>query len=298
MTQQRTCHPARVATVGLLLGMLGLVGCGSGSPPAGKTQNTGSEKAPLASIPGSKPSTPESAAPPTESAVRFAGEFLTSLRDGKANPTQLTPAFKKIIAEPITEADRSQGYSDWATEQWLQAIGKRVGQGSPAAIPLGSDSVIVTVAPSATAGRTALRVIRSGTAWLVDWLHVAPAGVAIEFTGSGEVLAARWATATFLEPALAGETRLAEAALSAVGKAKLAPPLGGDDTTRGYNRGILGVKLSAFRGGAVGATLSRIDGSSATGDLLGVGGDRRTFTLKLVPGSTPDLRLVDDFDPK
>jgi hypothetical protein len=270
-------------TVPVLLLAAGLaVGCGGGSTAPKNTKDPDGKSGPVG------PSKDD----PVGGAVAAANEFLASVAAGKADPGKLTPAFKKVVADPVTEADKAQGYSDWAAEQWLKPFaGKVPTSGTGAAI--GPDRVVVT---AGQAGRAVLRMARAGGGWQVDWFHLAPPGAeAVSLTGGGDQLARAFTTVAFLDTALTNQRRLAEAVLTLGAKSRLAPPLG---DPIGYNRGVLGVRLSKFREAATGYRVGNPSAEQMTGVLTGPEHPNgRPFTLKLVQGRNPGEWLVDDFQP-
>lgn len=76
---------------------------------------------------GSRPAIlPVSALPPgpvtaanPQGAEGFVRSFVTAVNDGTATPAMLNPQFKKVIAQPVFEADRAAGYSDTGAASWL-----------------------------------------------------------------------------------------------------------------------------------------------------------------------------------
>ncbi|OWK41877.1 hypothetical protein [Fimbriiglobus ruber] len=282
-------------------GLTFAVGCNKSAPG----QKTGAAAAPVAAVPG----VPSAAAPggtPAGTTVdagpgagAFAKEFLQAIHDGKGNPAHLTAGFKKIVAEPKTEADTAAGFSDWAAEQWLKGLAARVGAGLNVTTAELPDGTTLATAAQAT-GRVILRLTKAAGKWQVEWLHVAPPGTGEELTGSGDALASRFATAAFIETALADkaldEYPLAVSLLSPALKARIAPPQDAGDAKRGYNAGILSLKMSSLHGGVTGYVVTARDGGAVSGDLLEAGGKKRPFTLKLTKG--PAGWAVDDFEVK
>jgi hypothetical protein len=279
MTPTRTGFAALLVAAGLA------VGCGGGST-APDNRSGSSTKA-------------SSKDDPADGAVVAAIEFLNSVFEGKADPAKLTPAFKKVVTDPAIEAEKAQGYSDWAAGLWLKELAGKVTPGTrgrTTGVAVDPSTVIVTSAPpdGGKVGRAVLRMAKVGDRWLVDWVHTAPPGSGVPLTGSGDQLARTFAATAFLDTALTREARLTEAVLTLAAKSRLAPPLG---DPIGYNRGVLGVKLANFRGDATGykGTLGTQTADLVTGTL--VGGAERPFTLKRVKGPNPGEWLVDDFQP-
>lgn len=312
MTVTRIVRPGRIVGIALLMG--GLLAGGCGKPGANPKPKAEAETPNTIVSPGG--TQVAAAAPPvppgqdpTPAATTFAREFLVAARDGKAAPAQLTESFKRVVAPPVLSADAERGYSDLVAEEWLQKLAGRVGPDGLAVAALTPDAAVASAPPPAgTAalpiGRSVLRVVKAADGWAVDWLHLAPPGSGNPqpLTGQGDELAARFAAAAVLETALAGAFAQTEVILSPALKARVAPPLGGDDMVRGYNRTILRQKLGGFRGNSSGYTVAKWDvagvSGTAAGDLLDPAGAKRPFALKLVRGPKPAEWLVDDFDPR
>lgn len=282
-------------------------GCGrTGTPPTPRaepaTPNTivrPGDAPPKLSIPAS----------PDPAAVAFLQEFLAAARSGKASPAQLTDTFKKVVAPPVLPSDTAKGYSDLVAEQWLDRLAGRVSPDGLSVATQSPDAVVASAPPPAAAaalpvGRCVLRVVKTADGWKADWLHVAPPGPGTPepLTGTGDELAGRFALAAFLETALTGALEQTEAVLSTAVKARVAPPLGGDDSVRGYNRTILKQKLRGFHGASTGYAVDKREiGSTAgivAGDLLDPAGTKRPFGLKLVHATSSTEWRVDDFEPR
>ena len=76
-----------------------------------KSPDQSQSASPVLAIPAAPP-TPSGN--PTADATAAAKTFLKAVRDGTATPAVLTPAFKKVIAEPVFADDQAKGYSDAA----------------------------------------------------------------------------------------------------------------------------------------------------------------------------------------
>jgi hypothetical protein len=206
-------------------------------------------------------------------ALAAANAFLAGVATGSPDVGALTPAFRAVLAGGDSPR------ADWLAEQFLKGFaGKPLTVGSGYEL---ADGTVLAV------GDAVVRV----QAGRVGGFHPRPAA-APPVVVPGEDIPARLAAVTFLDTAVAGQVRLAEAALSAAGRARVAPPLGADPL--GFSRGLLTTRLRGFAGGATGYTLTTSSGT-ATGELAGPGG-RRRFTLTLA--DTPDGPRVDDFQPR
>ena len=225
----------------------------------------------------------------------FVAEFLKAVQAGKASPALLTANFKKAVAPSSTEANRAAGYSDWGAESWLAELKTMVGTANVQTYPMGDGATVATAAPPQPGvGRTVVLLVKEGATVKVDHLYVAPAG---SESNLGTDTAAAYAATAFADLVLTRQPRLAERLLTSGVKAKLAPPFDDGDKAQGFNRGILGIKLSNFAGGS---TRPKVVSASspamlATGELLGPGSEVRKFTLKLA--AVGQSVLVDDFDP-
>jgi hypothetical protein len=218
----------------------------------------------------------------------FAKNFLAALHEGKATPTQLTPAFKKAIAEPVFDADRALGYSDSAAENWLKQY-----QGKLAGYTLTSprtDTVALLSGgiPAEKPLQMLLRLARHENRWAVDWFSLTEVNPA-ESTAAATPQS--FAAAAFLQALLGHKDDLAAGAMTTGFKKSLAPALGSE--SRLYNVGILKTKFNGYRGAATGYTLAKAEGGTATGELIHAGG-KRPIALKLVAGERPDEWLVDE----
>ena len=267
-----------------------IVGCGSKTTPTGTT-------APTAGVSATGPVAVTTVAAISGQAdaatLAKAGEFAKELQAGKLKAALLTPAFKKLIAPATTEADKAQGYSDWGAESWLAEHAKGASAEQAKGLMLDANTTLVTA--RSAAGRTLMRLVKSGSGFLIDWIDVTTAVGEFDFS---QAPAPAFAAVAFLDALLTKQAKLAESLLAPAGAKKIAPPLDDADGKRGYNAGILGIKLNNFRGSSVGADKLALakDGVAyaLTGELTGAGEARR-FTIKLtiVNGTW----LVEEFMP-
>ncbi len=273
----------RIVSGSATLALVLLTGCGSQAPPPAKAP-----PAPTLNVPAA--GTTSSTTAQTD-VLAAAHEFLTAADKGSPDVAKVTSAFKQLIGP----ADKPGGYSDWAAEQWLkeQLTGKvkTIATWSGSAAP---DTVIVAASDQAPTQprRVVLRMVKHGTGFLVDWVHVAPAQDRLNL-GAGDSTAMAFAAQAFLDTLVTGQPTLAESLLTPAFKARLAPPL---NDPLGYNRAMLGIKLVSFRGKAT-EWKGALSDMTMTGQLVEIGKER-PFTLKLAKGSRPGEWLVEDFDVK
>jgi hypothetical protein len=268
-----------IVRLAALLCLLVVVGCQKSTPTSVPTM--------LALTSSTQPGV---TAPATGS---FAEGFLKSVKAGKAKASDLTADFKKLIAPATTDADKAVGYSDWAAEAWLADLATKVNTDKLTTVNAGTTSYITTPKLNGETGRTVMVVVMEAGKPKVDGLHIA--ALTSEYNLAIEPVAAYTAVA-FLDSVLTGQTKLTQKLLSPSAKLRVAPPLDDLDKAQGFNAGILGIKLSNFRGKASYYNISAMSKNPIvfTGELFGPT-ENRKFTLKLVTigGNT----LVEDFDP-
>ena len=272
-----------------LTAITAVIGCGSKSAPSGATAPSA---AGVASGPIGATTTVAATGPVDSAALAKAGEFAKELQAGKLKAAMLTPAFKKLIAPATTEADKAQGWSDWGAESWLAEHAKGVSTDQAKGLMLDANTTLVTA--KSAAGRTLMRLVKSGSTYLIDWIDVTTAVAEFDFS---QAPAPAFAAVAFLDATLTKQSRLAESLLAPAGAAKLAPPLDELDAKRGYNAGIMGIKLSNFGSAATGATNLKLV-KDAAGYVLTcdvVHGEGRPFIIKLA--LVDGVWLVDTFMP-
>jgi len=255
--------------LGIALFAIVVAGCGGSSEPKKK------EKDPKAEKPGKTDTTPPAPVGMPAGADDAAKAFLASTT---ADPSKLTANFKKVLAPTATDP----GKADWEAEQFLakSVVGKAGTLKSSYAL---APDTVIAATPWAF-----VKLVKEPGGWLVDWVHVGPPG---DRTWPVDATGSAFATAAFLDTAITQQHLLVEAVLSPALKAKLAPPADDVDRDRGYNQGILRLKLSSFRGSVTGYTMEKVNVGEATGKLS----DGRAFTIKLVKSSKPGEWLVEDF---
>lgn len=274
----------------LMFAMLtAVLGCGSKTTPSGAS----APSAAAVSLTGPGATTTVAASGPADAAtLAKAGEYARDLQAGKLKAAMLTPAFKKLIAPATTEADKAQGWSDWGAESWLTEHAKGATADGVKGLAIDANTTLVTA--KSPAGRMLMRLVKSGSTQLVDWIDVTTSVGEFDFS---QAPAPAFTAVAFLDALLTKQTKLAESLVSPNGAKKIAPPLDEADAKRGFNAGILGIKFSNFRGGATGAEKLALAKDGAGYALAGelTGEEVRKFTIKisLVNGSW----LVDEFAP-
>jgi hypothetical protein len=264
-----------IARCCLLMGLLIAVGCTKPSP-----------NPPLP--PGTKTGTAVAGPTATIDPAAFAKEFVKAIHDGKATATQLTPQFKKVIAEPVFEADQALGFSDPAADKWLDNYIGKLANATLSAPTTDGDALMFTgTVPAEKPMQLTLRIVKSGSGWLVDWFfpaEVSPVSVPT-------LNAQSFAAAAFLEGLFGRKDILAAGMIAPSAKKYLAPPLGSEKSA--FNKGRLGQKLAEYRGGFTGFTITNVTNDSVTGDAI-KGDAKKPFTLKMVKGERPFEWMVDE----
>lgn len=232
--------------------------------------------------------------PDPRGAELFAIHFLRDLNEGTATSAMLTPQFKKVIAEPVFEADRAIGYSDDGAAAWLARFKGKMGTATITPHVAGTTSDAPGFTGTAAGGsplrsRYELRIVNPGDGWRADWFVVGPDGGATSqnFSPGGP---AGFAGMAFLEAVIAKDAALAEGLMTPALKARLAPPFD-SDKARGYNRGILAAKLAELRGSSTGYAVERVDGTTVSAALTG--SEKKAVTLSFAKGDRPWDWLVD-----
>jgi len=272
----------------VLVGVCSVPACNKPATPAATPPSAAAAK-PLVSTPGAAP-TPVT---PPDAAVKAGGDFLTAVRAGKATAAQLTPEFKKLVAS-------GSGAADWAAGHWLDEFkGDAAAVEKRACYPLDATSVLCVAESPAAAPAKALTYCKlvknpGGPDYLVDWLHVSPVRPPADLSTD---TAATFVAVAFVDALLAKQTRLAESLVAPAAAKRLAPPLDDEDAKLGYNRGILGIKLSGFRESfpsvTYGAAAKPGANLALSGELTGPAGERRKFTVTVAPAGAG--WLVEDF---
>ncbi len=211
------------------------------------------------------------------SATAFFDRFLEQLHSGTCEASQLTPAFKKIIAEPVFDADQALGYSDSAASNWLKHF-----QGKLKSVTIVSRKELPDVAfASGTAlgekpAQVLVRLTKSGGNWQVDWLSVSDLTPAPKIE---ELDAKSFAAHAFLQALLSRQDDLAAGAMSHDYKQKLAPALGSEK--KPFNAGILKSKLNLLRGQHSSYEIAKVQDGTVSGTFIGTA-KAQPFNLTLV----------------
>ena len=142
--------------------------------------------------------------------------------------------------------------------------------------------------PAEKPWQLALRLVKSGNAWLVDWFSLAEFGPVSANVTSAQSFAAT----SFLEALLGHKDEFAAGLMTLNLKKSLAPPLGSEK--KPFSGGILNRKFNEYRGSFTGFSLMKAENNIVTGELSKADG-KKTFTIKLVPGERPFDWLVDEY---
>jgi hypothetical protein len=237
-----------------------------------------------------------------------ATEFLKALGEGTAKADKLSAGFAKAIGLPVTlPSDKAKGYSADAAEGWL----KRVGQGHNISLPFNSrqagDAALFRGTFIGKPGGYALRMVKEGGAWKVDWLALSSAEVKGTTAGpSADAVAQEFAATAVIEvicdkDAMPKDDRIPAiaAGLTPALRAKWAEPFGSDkDQGYDYNRGKLALKAAEIGGGAESFTATQQgDTPVFKVEITKAGGAKAAYLVKLVKGTAPGQWLVDDITP-
>jgi hypothetical protein len=228
---------------------------------------------------------------PVTRADEIGVEFLTALKAGKANPEDLTPAFKRVVAPASFTSDAARGYSDWAAADWLAEFAGAPATGAKVTwLPLPDGAVLGVAEPAAPAAAKVFTTVRVGLVpaqwgetFGIDWVQVSPPRPPADLSAD---TAARFAAVAFVDAVLTKSPALASALLDPAAAKRLAPPLDEADAKLGYNRGLLGFKFDGFRGNSTAATFAKFTtvglGVTVTGELTGKSAPR-AFTVVVAP---------------
>jgi len=237
-----------------------------------------------------------------------ATEFLKALGDGAAKADRLSAGFAKAVGLPVAlPSDKAKGYSADAAEGWL----RRVGQGRGLSLPFNSrqagDAALFRGTFVGKPGGYALRLVKEGGAWKVDWLALSSVDVKGTTAGpSADAVAQEFAAAAVMEvicdkDAMPADDRAPAiaAGLTPALRAKWAEPFGSDkDQGYDYNRGKLALKAAEIGGGAESFTAAQQgDAPVFKVEVTKAGGAKAAYLVKLVKGTAPGQWLVDDITP-
>ena len=260
----------------LVAALTAIVGCGSKTTPSGATPPSAALSA---TTPAAATTVAAASGPADAATLAKAGEFAKDLQAGKLKAALLTPAFKKLIAPATTEADKAQGFSDWGAESWLAEHAKGASAEQAKGLMLDADTTLVTA--KSAAGRMLMRLVKSASGILIDWIDVTTDVGEFDFS---QAPAPAFAAVAFLDALLTKQTKLAESLLSPAGAKSIAPPLDDADAKRGFNVGILRIKLNNFLGSSTGADKLALvkegAGYALSGEMTGAN-EVRKFSIKL-----------------
>jgi hypothetical protein len=219
---------------------------------------------------------------------------LIALVEGKASPDLLTVEFKKVIAEPVFEAEKAEGFSNTTSAAWLARLGNTVMSSEVKVESLGT-ALTYAVAATTDGKRALLRLAPSGTSWKIDWYQPALAGTpTFPLTGTEADVGRRFTACAWIEALMGQEQDKAEGLLTSSLKGKLAPPFK-SDMARGYSRSILKSRFAEYVQGATAYTLDAVSNGKATLILTTRSGTRKLI-LSLVPGPRAGEFLIDQLD--
>lgn len=270
------------------IGMVAFVGCSktASNPPAADSGQTSGKTTPTGGAP-----VVGSVAEPTNlsglEASQLAKKFLNAVQDGTATADQMTPSFKKIIAEPVFETDRARGYSDSVAENWLKQFQGKLGSYAISSPTIHEAAYYTGTVSGAKPQQLLLRVKKAESGWLVDWFSVVEA---TPVQVPGEPTAQTFASMAFLHALIGHKDELAAGTMSTAYKKSIAPAIGSE--TKPYNAGTLKTKLNGIRANFTGFKLIKTEGGTVTGQLLNAE-TSKSFTLKLVMGEQNEW-LVDE----
>jgi len=219
-------------------------------------------------------------------AVKFAAAFVKSVREGSANPAQLSVPFKKIFAPAELEADKPLGYSDAVAVQNLKLLAKSIGIGEPTVAAVSANAAFL-VSTNEVGGRTMLRLTK-GSDWLIDGLSVSP-GADKTVILKGDDAPAQYAVQAFIDAVQNRRYLQAEAMLTDGAKKTLGKGTFGD----GFDRGALVNKFDELLGYVDEYSLV---GSSATGATVEVKTIGVKKTLQFKTAARSDVPATHEID--
>ena len=272
------------------LALLAGLGCGKKDAPAPTAQETKPNAETIATkVSDSYPAKMDS--------LKAGTAFVTAVRDGKATPANLSPAFKALIAPPELDADKATGYSELGLRVWLDAA-KATANPDGLKVDLAAADYAILSNPGSKSGRIYLMLLKTAGGWVVEQARFnGRSGLDIAYVGSTP--GATLATILFIEAALAGSKPEIEALLSKSAKGKLAPPVFPDEIPQGYSRSKLNSALAdAFPAGIAYAGIAQDNAAMKASITFALAGKNREVEIKIAPGTGPGEFLVDDVQQK
>ena len=294
-------------------------GCDKPAPQAEKKDDKKAEKKddPVpAPQPDPKPAPqpdvpPKNTLGPVEPAAdQAATAFLSALIHGTAKADALSAAFLKTVGKPLVlPSEKAVGVSADAATTWLKKVGEGVSfglalkreQAGDMMYSRGSFSSPRLGAAAGQTGSYALRLVKEGGAWKVDWLSLSSVDTFIVPTPpTPEGAAQTFAVAAFAE-SIADLNGMPKDERAAVIAAALTPALRtawaapfDQDKNQGYDYspGKLVTEAIKIGGGTTAFTATRVgDLPEFKVDLTKPAG-KKTYHVKLVKGAGPNEWLV------
>jgi hypothetical protein len=289
---------------------LALPGCSGGQPPPDKKDKDKGGPNATGGPNGDGKTDPGPARPVETAKVDFntgvgkeAMDFLKSVTDGTVRADRLSLPFLKAIGLPAElPSDKAKGYSEDAAVSWLKRVG---GVGFGPTFPSTQVGDVALIRGGLVGdGRYALRLVRDGGAWKVDYLGLTSARLdGPPPAAAGEAALQEFVAAAFAD-VLADRTAMppperamaAAALMTPALRARWAEPLGSDKTGGfDYSRGGMGLKLKEFAADAVAVAPQ---GDATFRVEFARGTDKRAFAVKLAKDAATGRWLVDDVTPR
>jgi len=260
---------------------------------------------------GSGTSDPTTGVSAGQTPMEATDTFLKALDEGKVKPAQLTVNFKKQIAPPATDADKSIGYSDARAQEWLDGFRGTKFVVSDIAQFGGAVAVRGRAEAANRRDAFALRLVgasptsKDTATYVMDWLHRSERmGTEIKVTTDPDLAAAQDAMRNFLDVLLGGDLRQAHALMTPAWKKSIAPPTPADARDGlDYSPGFLTQTTRAWKRDFAGYTLPKTDftpergrsGATFTAEFQ-AGGEKVPYTVRAVKDKATDWWLVEAFE--
>lgn len=323
MTSSPTFRPLSAALLAAALAFVALPGCGDkpvptpadnkkdgpkpDPKPADKGEPKPADKGDTKTTPPPVGTEPKNLLGTVESdAEKTVDNFLKELGQGTATAGALSTNLLKAVGKPLElPADTAQGYSPDNATRWL----RRVGEGRTFSLSLdrkqAGDAVYCRGALQGQPGGYALRLVKEGGAWKVDWLSLSSVSKGDPPAGTADEAFQEFAVRAFVEVmadggAMSDDTRppaLAHALTAELRKAWAAP--GAQDAAQGYDYSPGHLRLAAvkYAGGTKEFAVSKA-GPQTFDVILTRPAGPKTLAVKLVKGTTPGEWLVSDVTEK
>ena len=294
-----------LAALALMIGVfLATPGCG-GSKPA--TTGDNKDNKDVVKPGGGTPTDPGAGTNPAQPAKvdvttgvgKEAVDFLQAVRGGTARADQLSTAFQKAIGLPVVfEADKGKGFSVSSAEDWLKRVGASTGFGPPLTATQDGETALVRGSLVGKSGGYALRMVKEGGAWKVDWLSASTVEVKKPLaTGAGDAVLQEFAVAAVVEAicdqdAMPAPQRHAviAAGLTPTLRAAWAAPLDGDKTAGyDYSPSKLGFKIADIGGKAESVSYSHPAEGTYFAEIARAGGAKTAYLVKVAKGQVESI---------